>query len=70
MILEGLTAAGDGSAAATAYAFDQAFWWSIGFTAVAIVVSLTLPGRPRPVLEPAGAGVDHPADPSAHTTTG
>ena len=70
VILEGLTAAGDGSAAATAYAFDQAFWWSIGFTAVAIVVSLTLPGRPRPVLAPAGAGVDHPANPSAHTTTG
>ena len=70
VILEGLTAAGDGSAAATAYAFDQAFWWSIGFTAVAIVVSLTLPGRPRPVLAPAGAGADHPANPSAHTTTG
>ena len=69
VILEGLTAAGDGSAAATAYAFDQAFWWSIGFTAVAIVVSLTLPGRPRPVLAPAGTGVDHPANPAAHTTT-
>jgi predicted MFS family arabinose efflux permease len=38
-------AAGDGSL--TANAFDQAFWWSIGFTALALVVSFTLPARPR-----------------------
>ena len=36
---------GDGTA--TAHAFDQAFWWAIGFTVVAIVVSLVLlPARP------------------------
>ena len=38
-----------GSAAQAATAFDQAFWWSVGFTAVALVLSLLLPGRaPRP----------------------
>ncbi|NNC12640.1 multidrug efflux MFS transporter [Planctomonas sp. JC2975] len=30
-----------------ATAYDQAFWWSIGFTAVASVLSFTLPGRQR-----------------------
>jgi EmrB/QacA subfamily drug resistance transporter len=34
-----------GSPALAANAFDQAFWWAVGFTAVALVVSLTLPGR-------------------------
>ena len=28
-------------------AFDQAFWWSIGFTVVAVLITLALPGRPR-----------------------
>jgi predicted MFS family arabinose efflux permease len=40
-------------------AFDQAFWWSIGFTCLAVVLSLALPGRPRPptgdVANPVGA---------------
>lgn len=27
-------------------AFDQAFWWATGFTAIAVVLSLILPGRP------------------------
>jgi hypothetical protein len=27
-------------------AFDIAFWWSIGFTAIAVVIALWLPGRP------------------------
>ena len=49
VILEGFTAAGDGSAAATAAAFHQAFWWSIVFTAIATVGSLALPGRPSQV---------------------
>jgi EmrB/QacA subfamily drug resistance transporter len=30
---------------ATATAFDQAFWWAAGFTAVAFVLSMMLPGR-------------------------
>lgn len=39
-------------------AFDQAFWWAIGFTGLAVVLSLLLPGRPKAVAvepEPAGA---------------
>ena len=31
-----------------ATAYDQAFWWSIGFTALAVVLALALPGRPAP----------------------
>jgi EmrB/QacA subfamily drug resistance transporter len=39
-----------GSAARAATAFDQAFWWAVGFTAVALALSLMLPGRtPRPM---------------------
>ena len=39
-----------GSAALAATAFDQAFWWAVGFTGVALVLSLMLPGRnPRPI---------------------
>ncbi len=33
-----------GSAALAATAFDQAFWWAVGFTGVALVLSLMLPG--------------------------
>lgn len=52
--------------AASAFAFDQAFWWAIGFTAVAMVLSLTLPGRtprlPRqPVHRPARQADAEPA---------
>jgi EmrB/QacA subfamily drug resistance transporter len=36
-----------GSAAHTAAAFDQTFWWATGFTGLALVLSLALPGRPR-----------------------
>ena len=32
--------------ASAAIAFDQAFWWAAGFTAVALGLSLMLPGRP------------------------
>ncbi|MFI1488859.1 MDR family MFS transporter, partial [Streptomyces sp. NPDC020747] len=34
-----------GSAAQAAHAFDQAFWWAAGFTALSLVLSLLLPGR-------------------------
>ncbi|MCU1680576.1 MAG: transporter [Amycolatopsis sp.] len=37
-----------GSAALAANAFDQAFWWAAGFTGVALVLSLMLPGAPQP----------------------
>jgi MFS family permease len=31
-----------------AHAFREAFWWSIGFTAIAVPLCLLLPGRPAP----------------------
>jgi EmrB/QacA subfamily drug resistance transporter len=34
-------------------AFQDAFWWAVGFTALAVVLSLLLPGRPKPVEEAA-----------------
>lgn len=54
VILESaLTAAGSAPAAA----FDQAFWWAIGFTGLAVVLAFLLPGRARavPVVAPATA---------------
>jgi hypothetical protein len=30
-------------------AFDQAFWWTTGFTALAVLASFFLPGRSAPV---------------------
>jgi MFS family permease len=36
-------------------AFHQAFWWSIGFTAIAVLLALTLPGRAK--ADPAVSGV-------------
>jgi EmrB/QacA subfamily drug resistance transporter len=44
-------------------AFDQAFWWSIGFTAVAVVLSLVLPSKPK---EQAAAAVPSPTTQSAN----
>lgn len=29
--------------------FQHAFWWAVGFTGLAVVLSLLLPGRPKPV---------------------
>ena len=29
-------------------AFQDAFWWAVGFTAVAVALSFLLPGRPKP----------------------
>lgn len=34
-----------GSAAQSAHAFGQAFWWAAGFAALSLVPSLLLPGR-------------------------
>ncbi|MET8451948.1 MDR family MFS transporter [Streptomyces sp. NPDC005209] len=34
---------------ALAAGFDDAFWWAVAFTAVAVPLSLLLPGRPGPV---------------------
>lgn len=42
VILEGAVAVGHGAAA-----FDLAFWWAVGFTALAVAVSFALPRRAR-----------------------
>ncbi|WP_423923811.1 MDR family MFS transporter [Frigoribacterium sp. 2-23] len=48
VVLAGAVAGGD-----PALAFQQAFWWAIGMTAVAACVSMLLPGRAAPAPEPA-----------------
>ncbi|WP_245933508.1 MFS transporter [Arthrobacter livingstonensis] len=45
VILQAFITANGTGAAALAAAFDQAFWWAVGFTVVAVAVSLALPGR-------------------------
>jgi len=46
VILDGALAQIATSHGSPSSAFDQAFWWSIGFTGVAVVLSLVLPGKP------------------------
>ncbi|HEX3961767.1 MAG TPA: MDR family MFS transporter [Trebonia sp.] len=36
------------TSAALAHGFQQSFWWAVIFTAIAILVSLLLPGKPKP----------------------
>jgi EmrB/QacA subfamily drug resistance transporter len=52
VILEGAVAAHHGNLAG---AFDVAFWWSAAFSAVAVLLSLWLPGAPRARQPRAGA---------------
>ncbi|GIJ43980.1 MFS transporter [Virgisporangium aliadipatigenens] len=33
---------------AATHSFERAFWWAVGFTAIAVVLSLLLPGRQAP----------------------
>jgi EmrB/QacA subfamily drug resistance transporter len=48
---------------ALADAFDIAFWWSVGFSAIAVLLSLWLPGVQRPQV-PSGSGApDQHKDP-------
>jgi EmrB/QacA subfamily drug resistance transporter len=54
VLLEGFAANVAPSAAGLATAFNQAFWWAIAFTGVAVLVSFALPGRAK---LPAGDGV-------------
>nr|WP_246846682.1 MFS transporter [Humibacter ginsenosidimutans] len=51
----GLTTYAAQGTSGVATAYDQAFWWSIGFTALAAVLSLALPGRSKPAPETAPA---------------
>jgi len=45
-------AAGAQTQEALTHAFGTTFWWSIGFTALAVPLCLFLPGRPKPVPDP------------------
>jgi EmrB/QacA subfamily drug resistance transporter len=49
---------GGHSAGAIARGFGDAFWWSIGFTAVAVPLCLLLPGRPGGPLAAAAGKAD------------
>jgi len=40
--------AGAHTSAALAHGFQRSFWWAVVFTAVAVLVSLLLPGKPGP----------------------
>ncbi|MEV0639995.1 MDR family MFS transporter [Streptomyces sp. NPDC050619] len=51
------TAADARTPGALADGFDDAFWWSVALTAVAVPLCLLLPGRPEP-LAPAGKAED------------
>ena len=54
VILNGALARAASGVDSRASAFDQAFWWAIGFTGLATLLSFTLPGRLRPAAtEPA-----------------
>ena len=67
VILQG-AAVGAHSLAGIADAFDQAFWWAIGFTVLAIGLSLLLPGRPAAAdVAPAAPAVAAP--PAVATAT-
>jgi len=50
-----LTANVPRGASGIADAYDQAFWWSIAFTVLAVALSFALPGRPRASASPASA---------------
>jgi EmrB/QacA subfamily drug resistance transporter len=57
VILAGQAGGRLGSQGALTTAFGHTFWWCIGFTALAVVPGLLMPGRPAPVAaEPAGPG--------------
>jgi EmrB/QacA subfamily drug resistance transporter len=65
VILDGALAHAPANVNSSATAFDQTFWWAIGFTGVAMLLSLALPGRPRAASrEPRSTANVPPATPS------
>jgi EmrB/QacA subfamily drug resistance transporter len=69
-----ITAHRGGGLAGRAAAFDNAFWWSLGFTALAIVPAVLLPGRrdrdrPAQSPEPTAAVPAAPDQPGAGSTS-
>jgi hypothetical protein len=47
-------------AAGLAVAFGHTFWWCVGFTALAVIPALLMPGRP-PASPPAGPPEPRPS---------
>jgi EmrB/QacA subfamily drug resistance transporter len=66
VILEGIATSAAQTKAGLATAFDQAFWWSIGFTAIAVLVAFALPGRVRAAV---GTAVGTAGTPPVTTLT-
>jgi hypothetical protein len=69
-IRDALAERGAVTLAARGLAFDAAFWWAIGLTALALVPALLLPAsRSRPADEPVGGrirnAVEEPAEDAA-----
>lgn len=58
---------------AATHSFDRAFWWTVGFTALAVVLSFLLPGRPEltpaPAIPAAAAATSSSAAASPFVTT-
>jgi EmrB/QacA subfamily drug resistance transporter len=59
VVLTGATVGASGSGLGGA--FQQSFWWAIGFTAVGVLVSFALPGRPSAPTDAAPTAAPAPA---------
>jgi hypothetical protein len=53
---------GAADAAGLAHAFGHTFWWAVGFTALAFVPALLLPGVRREQVAEAPARLERPAE--------
>jgi hypothetical protein len=53
-----------GPAAVTA-AFGHTFWWCVGFTALAVIPALALPGRPTRARRPDSPEPRNAAEPAS-----
>jgi EmrB/QacA subfamily drug resistance transporter len=68
VILTGATTAATSTTTSTAAitgAFQQSFWWAIGFTAAGVFISLALPGRPNAPTDTTPAATDKASVPAA-----
>jgi hypothetical protein len=55
------------SATALTSAFQQSFWWAIGFTGAGVLISLSLPGRPSTPADAVPAAADETPVPARWT---
>lgn len=52
------TLSGLGAGASITMALNTSFWWTVGFTGLAVILALLLPGRPKPATTPGTQGLD------------